>query len=72
MSVANHKKYGGIKMNRIEIFKLFQDLSMSQGFYGRILDSIDSMDDDQRAAFWDAMESQDFQDPVDVILFMEG
>lgn len=52
-------------MNKEEILNIFKSLAQSQGFYGRILENIT---EDQL----DYLEQQNFKDPLDLILFLEG
>lgn len=52
-------------MNRTEIEALFRDLARSQGSYGRLLENIT----EEGYAF---LEAQNFTDPVDLILYLEG
>ena len=52
-------------MNRDEIINTFRSLARSQGSYGRLLDN---MTDEAL----DYLEEQNFTDPVDMILFIEG
>jgi hypothetical protein len=58
-------------MNRIEILQVFLNLSKSQGTYGRVLEMVESMDDEQAEFFWSKLEEQNFTDAVDVVLFFE-
>ena len=58
-------------MNREEMRQVFEDLSMSQGLYGRLLRSIDEMYEEDREKVWSDLESQNFKDAVDLILFIE-
>lgn len=60
-------------MNRQTNYELFyntiETLSSSQGYYGRLLESLNSADDVERD---DLIESlPNFKDTVDVILFIE-
>ena len=59
-------------MTRYEIENLMQSLSMSQGLYGRMLDQIYSAPEDEQEQFWQEMEAQNFKDPLDVVLYLEG
>ncbi len=52
-------------MNKEEIKQLLQNLASSQGFYQRILDNITEED-------LDNLESRNFKDSVDLIMFLEG
>ena len=59
-------------MDRYDIRKVFEALSMSQGFYGRVLEWIDSMSEETREGYWKHLEDLNFQDSVDLILYIEG
>lgn len=58
-------------MDRDKIRQVFEDLAMSQGFYGRLLGSIDSMSEEDREEYWQHLESQCFKDSLDLILYIE-
>lgn len=58
-------------MDRYKIRQVFEDLAMSQGFYGRLLESIDEMDEDAREEYWQHLEDQCFEDSLDLILYIE-
>lgn len=45
---------------------------MSQGFYGRLLDQIYSVDEEAREAFLSDLESRNFSGPVDLVMWIEG
>ena len=54
-------------MNEKQILETIASLAKSQGFYGRLLRDLEGNDE--------AMEllvAQNFQDPVDLVLFIEG
>ena len=55
-----------------EILECFESLASSQGFYGRVLESIYNLDDETLQNVIEEFESQNFSDVVDLILFMEG
>lgn len=58
-----------------EILNLFRNLAMSQGFYGRLLANIEELkknDEESYDNFVSMMENKNFQNPLDVILFVEG
>ncbi len=59
-------------MNRYQIENLMQNLAMSQGLYGRMLDQIYSAPEDEQEMFWENMEAQNFGSDLDVVLFLEG
>lgn len=61
-------------MNVIEVIEVIQQLSHSQGFYGRILETIlDLKENDEEGfeAFKNIVEAQEFKDPIDVVMFFE-
>ena len=51
-------------MTKNEILQVFRDLAKSQGFYGRLLENIT----DEGLKY---LEDQNFQDAIDLILFIE-
>lgn len=59
-------------MNREQILATFRSLAASQGFYGRLLDQIDSVDEETREAFLSDLESRNFRDAVDLVMWIEG
>lgn len=58
-------------MNRDEIMDVIVGLSRSQGFYGRILEAIRGLDNDSRNELFDHLESCNFSDPVDLVMYFE-
>ena len=61
-------------MNIEEVVDVIEMLSYSQGFYGRLLDEILYIEENnpkKYEAFKEIIEKQEFQDPVDVVLFFE-
>ena len=59
-------------MNREQILDAFRSLARSQGFYGRLLERIDSVDEETREAFLSDLESRNFGDVVDLVMWIEG
>ena len=58
-----------------QVVDVIEMLSYSQGFYGRLLDEIMYIEENEPAkyeVFKTIIEKQEFQDPVDVVLFFEG
>lgn len=58
-----------------EVVDVIEMLSYSQGFYGRLLDEILYIEENEPSkyeVFKTIIEKQEFQDPVDVVLFFEG
>lgn len=58
-------------MNREQILDTFRSLACSQGFYGRLLRDIYEMDEYSRDEYLTYLESQNFSDSLDLILFIE-
>ena len=58
-------------MDRQAIRSTFEMLAQSQGLYGRLLRNIDEMDEEDREKVWSDLESQNFKDAVDLILYIE-
>lgn len=56
-------------MSREQIKSTLETLATSQGFYGRLLDRIETSpySDD----IWQQLEKASFQDEIDIILFFE-
>ena len=54
-------------MNRDDILAAIKSLAHSQGSYGRLYEAIKDNDD-----ALEYLEEQNFSDPVDLILFLEG
>ena len=59
-------------MKRDQIIDTFKSLACSQGFYGRLLAAINDADEDSREEFFAELEAQNFRDPLDLILYIEG
>lgn len=53
-------------MNKEEIYETICMLANSQGLYGRILNAIEEYPE-----ALDYLEEQNFEDPVDMVLFIE-
>ncbi len=53
-------------MTKQEIYETIESLSHSQGFYGRVLKRIE-----EEPNILDFLAEQDFNDSVDLILFLE-
>ena len=58
-------------MDRQAIRGTFEMLAQSQGSYGSLLRNIDEMDEEDREKVWSDLESQNFKDAVDLILYIE-
>lgn len=62
-------------MNIEEVVDVIEMLSYSQGFYGRLLEEIlyiEENDPVKYEVFKTVIEKQEFESPVDVVLFFEG
>lgn len=58
-----------------QVVDVIEMLSYSQGFYGRLLEEIlyiEENEPDKYEVFKNIIEKQGFKDPVDVVLFFEG
>ena len=57
-----------------EVVDVIEMLSYSQGFYGRLLEEILYIEENnpkKYEVFKEIIEKQEFEDPVDVVLFFE-
>ena len=59
-------------MKRNEIIECIKNLAASQGFYGRLLQAINDMDNNDREALFEHLEAQNFAGPIDLIMYIEG
>ena len=62
-----------MKMN--DILKTIQTLSLSQGFYGRLLNNIIELKENNTEGYEElkrTLEAQKFNDMLDVVMFFEG
>lgn len=62
-------------MKREEILRLFKSLSKSNGYYERLLADLNDLrinDEDSYESIMSDLENQNFQTPLDVVLFIEG
>jgi len=58
-------------MNREQIMNAIRNLAQSQGSYGRMLESIENADPDAQDKIFAVLETQNFGDAVDLVLFLE-
>lgn len=58
-------------MKREQILNVFKSLAYSQGAYGRLLQAIED-NPEQGDAFLNHLEEQNFNDEVDLILYLES
>ncbi len=47
------------------------DLMSSQGFYGRLYRAVNEMNEDEYSALYEQLNKQNFNDSVDVVLWLE-
>lgn len=57
-------------MNRNDILSSIRMLAQSQGFYGRLYDLLTNGSDESKQIL-DTMESQNFKDTVDMVMWIE-
>ena len=57
-------------MNRNDILRSIKMLAQSQGFYGRLYDLLTNGSDESKQIL-DTMESQNFKDTVDMVMWIE-
>ena len=58
-----------------DVVDVIEMLADSQGFYGRLLEEILYIEENEPAkyqVFKAIIEKQEFEDPVDVVMFFEG
>lgn len=55
-----------------EIIELIKRLAQSQGSYGRMLRSIEELDEEDTNKLIEVLEAQNFQAPIDFIMWVEG
>ena len=55
-----------------EIMEGIQMMARSQGFYGRLLNRIYSLDEDEFMELTEIWEEMNFKDIVDFIIYIEG
>lgn len=58
-------------MNRTQIMNAFKSLARSQGFYGRLVNYLESLDSDSYNEKMTALENQKFKDVVDLVMYIE-
>lgn len=59
-------------MKKEAIIKCIQDLAKSQGCWGRLLREVLSLDLEDQNQYWQSLEDMNFNDSLDLILFLEG
>ena len=61
-------------MKREQIINTIKNLSLSQGFYGRLYRAIEDAKEnnpDAYESFMEELESQNFSDAVDLVIYLE-
>lgn len=59
-------------MKREQMLDLFITLSKSQGSYGRLLEDIYNMSEEEQENYWKFLEAENFKEPYELIMFIEG
>lgn len=59
-------------MKREQIENILQSLAMSQGLYGRLLNQIYSLSEEEQEQVWQNLEEQNFKEPLDLVMYIEG
>lgn len=59
-------------MKREEIMETIKSLASSQGLYSRLYRDLMELDEDKYNEVMTELESQNFKDAVDLIMFIEG
>jgi len=59
-------------MKKDEIIEWIKKLAASQGYYGRLLQAINDMDNNDKNALFEHLEAQNFTGPVELIMYIEG
>ena len=59
-------------MNKEQIMNTLKSLAQSQGFYGRIVNELESLSEANRDMYLEGLEKQNFKDAVDLVIFMES
>ena len=59
-------------MKREEIIEIIKNLAGSQGFYDRLYGDLMELDEDEYDEVMTKLESQNFKDGVDLVMFIES
>lgn len=59
-------------MNKEQIMNTLKSLAQSQGFYGRIVNELESLSEANRNMYLEGLEKQNFKDATDLVIFMES
>lgn len=55
-----------------DLIKLCKKFAQSQGFYGRLLEKLENMDEGELADLDYSMQSANLKDELDIIMWLEG
>lgn len=61
-----------VPMTGEDCLDAIKQLARSQGSYGRMLEQIKQMDDESREELLDTFAAQEFDAPVDMVMWLEG
>ena len=61
-----------VPMTGEDCLNTIKELARSQGSYGRMLEDIEQMDDEAREELLDTFAAQEFDEPVDFVMWLEG
>ena len=61
-----------VPMTGEDCLNAIKELARSQGSYGRMLEQIEQMDDESREELLDTFAAQEFDDPVNMVMWLEG
>lgn len=59
------------KMDRTQIIDTIKDLACSQGFYGRLLEQLCELPEEDYNNVMEDLEAQHFNDTLDLVLYLE-
>ena len=59
-------------MSYEEFLKNIETLSLSQGYYGRLLRQLEDLDDEELEKVKTKIESQHFNDMLDIVMYFES
>jgi hypothetical protein len=72
LRMVNGNFYNNDYMSFEECMDLIKTLSLSQGFYGRLLRDINELEEEDRQQLKELWEKQQFRDNIDFIMYLEG
>lgn len=59
-------------MKRDEILENIKLLAKSQGYYGRLLETLETMEQESYNNIMDKLEQENFKDVIDLVMYFEG